>query len=76
MSFIDLAFAVFFGNAITIWFGAGLWQFHRHDYKAPWWAYAACLFPLLIVPSTLYLTEVLPRNSAEAAPQPVVAQSQ
>lgn len=68
MSFFDLALAVFAGNAMTIWFGAGLWQFHKHDYRAPWWAYGAFMFPLLMVLSTLYLTEVLPRHSAEAAP--------
>lgn len=73
MSFFDLAIAVFAGNALTVWFCAGLWQFHKHDYKAPWWAYGAFLFPVLMALSVIYLNEGLPPHFDALAPQAAAA---
>lgn len=36
---------VFLGNVLTISFVWGLIQFQKHDYKAPWLAYAGVLIP-------------------------------
>ena len=76
MGFIDFATAVFAGNLLTIWFGAGLWQIYKHDIKAPGWAFGALLIPLVFLATTLYLTEGPPPHLAAIAPQPASASSQ
>lgn len=73
MSFLDFSIAVFSGNALTIWFCAGLWQFHKHDYRAPWWAYGACVIPALVVIATIILTEGLPPHLDALAPRSIAA---
>lgn len=60
MNFLDLALAVFLGNAVTLAFAWSCSQFYRHDYKAPWLAYAAFLMPVLAVIGALLVTEGLP----------------
>jgi len=56
----DFAAAVFLGNILTVIFVWGCFQFHRHDYKAPWVAYAAFMFPLLFLLASVVVTEGLP----------------
>lgn len=46
MDLLQSAIAVMIGNILTLCFIWGMVQFHRHDYKAPWLAYAAVTFPL------------------------------
>ena len=54
---LDFAAAIFFGNALTLCFVWGMVQFYRHDFKAPWVAYAAVMFPMLFLAASAYLTE-------------------
>lgn len=68
MEFLDFAIAVFIGNAMTLWFGWGLFQFHRHDYRAPWSAYGAVLVPVFIGLGTLFVTGPLPPHLDALAP--------
>lgn len=56
MDLYDFAAAVFIGNVLTAWFLWGLWQFHKHDYRAAWPAYGAVLFPLGIAVISMVLT--------------------
>lgn len=60
MGFHSLVSAFFLGNVLTLAFVWACVQFHRHDYKAPWVAYAAFLMPLLYLAGGIYLTEGLP----------------
>lgn len=48
MDFWAVAAAVFFGNILTLCVLGAFIQFQRHDYKAPWLAYAGFLIPLAI----------------------------
>ena len=64
---LDFAAAIFFGNALTLAFVWGCVQFHRHDYQAPWLAYAAVLMPILHFALVLYTTEGLPPPLAALA---------
>lgn len=57
---LDFAAAVFAGNILTVIFVWGCFQFHKHDYKAPWLAYAAFTFPLLFLLTSVVATEGLP----------------
>lgn len=57
---LDFAASVFFGNVLTLSFVWACVQFHRHDYQAPWLAYAAFLMPLIYLASSIVLTEGLP----------------
>lgn len=62
--------ALFAGNVLTLAFVWGCVQFHRHDYKAPWLAYAAFAMPLLYLIGSLVVTEVLPPlHAASSLPQ-------
>jgi len=56
----EIVAAVFMGNTLTLIFVWGCVQFHRHDYKAPWIAYAAFVFPLLFLLGSVVSTEGLP----------------
>lgn len=69
MGFIDTALAVFFGNLITVGACAALWQFHKLDYRAPWWAYGAFLIPLFLVIGTLLVTGQPPSQTGALAPR-------
>lgn len=69
MGFLDTALAVTLGNVITLAFVWGCVQFHRHDFRAPWVAYAAFVFPVLLIMVTAYLTEALPPQIAASVPQ-------
>lgn len=55
-----LATSVFLGNVLTVAFVWGCVQFHRHDYKAPWLAYAATLMPIIYFLAVVVSTEGLP----------------
>lgn len=60
MGFIDTASAVMLGNFGILIFGWACLQFHKHDYKAPWTAYAAFLIPLFYVVASALTIEGLP----------------
>lgn len=60
LGFHSLVSVFFLGNVMTLAFVWGCVQFHRHDYKAPWVAYAAFVFPLLYAMAGIYLIEGLP----------------
>ncbi len=60
MGFIDTALAIFFGNILSVCFVWGCFQFHKHDYRASWVAYAAFCFPLMAVLVTLIATGAAP----------------
>lgn len=57
---LDFAAAVFLANVLTVCFVWACVQFHRHDYKAPWLAYAAFMFPIVFLLLSLALTGELP----------------
>lgn len=65
---MDAAAFQFFGNTLTLCFVWGLFQFHRHDYRAPWLAYTAVLFPLGFLAISVLLTEPLPPHLDAIAP--------
>lgn len=67
--FLDVAFAVFAGNLITLCVVWACVQFHRYDYRAPWVAYGAFLLPMLMLIVTILLTEGLPPHLDALAPQ-------
>lgn len=46
MNFLDYVAATFCGNVLAIGFVWAIIQFHKHDDKAPFAAYAAVIFPL------------------------------
>ena len=73
MSFTEFALAVFLGNTVTLCFVWGAVQFHRHDYKAPWTAYAAFAVPMLLVMLTIAVTEGLPPQFDALEPRQSVA---
>lgn len=54
---LDFAAAVFLGNVLTACFVWAVVQFNRHDYRAPWLAYAAFLLPLGFALISVLLTE-------------------
>lgn len=54
---------VFLGNVLTICFVWGMMQFKKHDYKAPWLAYAGVVFPVFY-----FLTSWLPTVPIEHLP--------
>ena len=70
------AASVFLGNALTLAFLWGCVQFHRHDYKAPWLAYAATLMPIGYFILVVVSTEVLPQSRDASDLQQAVALSQ
>lgn len=55
-----LAAEVFFGNLMTLSVVWGMVQFGKHDYKAPWLAYAATLMPITLFVLSLIATGNLP----------------
>lgn len=67
MSFVDLALAIFAGNAITACFLWGFSQFVKKDEAAPWTAYVAFILPLACVALTIAIAEPLPQFDALAA---------
>ena len=76
MGFLDFAAAVALGNILTLMFFWGCTQFHRHDYKAPWMAYAGFLVPIaFIAVSVLAIEGPPPHLDAIGTLQPA-AQSQ
>lgn len=60
MGMFDVAASVMLGNLLTLCVVWAIVQFHRHDYKAPWLAYAAFMMPLLFLLASVVLTEGLP----------------
>lgn len=68
MDFLDFPAAIFVGNIMTLSFVWGCVQFHRHDYEAPWLAYAAFLLPLAYVGMT-FIAEGQLSLPAALAPQ-------
>lgn len=60
MEFSHYVTAVSLGNIMTLCVVWGAVQFHRHDYHAPWLAYAAFCLPLVLIAISVYLTEGLP----------------
>ena len=70
LDFHAVVAALFAGNALTLAFVWACVQFHRHDYKAPWLAYAAFSMPLLYLIGALVVTEVFPPlHAASSLPQ-------
>ena len=65
----ELIVAVFAGNVLTLAFGWSLFQFHKHDYKAPWSAYAWFFIPLLFAGSVFFVTGELPPWLDAVAPR-------
>lgn len=65
----DLWADVFFGNVLTLAFLWGCVQFHRHDYNAPWLAYAAFLMPIALFLMSLIATGSLPPHLDALASQ-------
>lgn len=57
---LDFAAAVFLGNLMTASFVWGFLQFNKHDYQAPWLAYAGCLMPIGFALLCVLATEGLP----------------
>jgi hypothetical protein len=53
----ETAAAVFFGNLMTLSLVWAMVQFHRLDYRAPWLAYAAFVWPVAYFVISVYLTE-------------------
>lgn len=60
MDLNDTAVAILIGNIGTLCFLWGCVQFHRHDFKAPWLAYAAFAFPLLFIIAATLANEAPP----------------
>ena len=60
MGFHDVASAVFVGNCLAIGFAWGIMQLNKHDYHAPWLAYAAVLMPIAYALASIALVEGLP----------------
>jgi hypothetical protein len=52
MTPLDIAFGVFVGNAAAMGLAWAMFQFHKHDYRAPWAAYCGVL---LLVGAALYV---------------------
>ena len=71
-----IAAYIFLGNLLTLAFVWGCVQFHRHDYKAPWLAYAATLMPLAYLLVSVVLTEGLPPQFDALEPRPIAALNQ
>lgn len=69
MTISELGSAVFIGNAMTAALLWGCVQFHRHDYRAPWVAYAAFLFPIGMALADLWLSGSSPLSLAASASQ-------
>lgn len=51
---------VLIGNILTLCVVWSMVQFHRHDYKAPWLAYAAFLIPAIMLAGEIISTAGLP----------------
>lgn len=66
---VDLAIAVLMGNILTLAFAWAMFQFHKHDYNAPWWAYAWVVIPILLIISSIILNEGLPPQLDALKPQ-------
>lgn len=64
-----IAVGVFLGNVMFASVSWGLWQFHKHDYEAPWLAYSAVLIPLAFIGLVLVSTGSLPPQLDALAPQ-------
>jgi hypothetical protein len=64
MGMLDLAAAVFLGNALTLSVVWACVQFHRHDYRAPWLAYGAFLLPMGFLALSVLTEEQLPLLAA------------
>jgi hypothetical protein len=60
MDILDIAAAIFIGNALSFVFAWGAWNFHKHDEAAPFMAYFAFLFPIAFALVSLYLTGLTP----------------
>lgn len=56
MDLSTITAGVFLGNLITLCVILGFSQVKKSDYRAPWWAYAAIIFPLLYGMAELYLS--------------------
>lgn len=73
---MDFAASILLGNILTVCFIWGCVQFHRHDYRAPWLAYAAFLFPLAFLSISVAITEGMPPQFDAIAPLQSAASSQ
>jgi len=72
LSFTDVALAVALGNVIAAAMLASLWQFHKHDYNAPWVAYAGFLMPLAFIMLSFWQED---RTAKEVAKCPDIPES-
>lgn len=63
----QIAAAVLLGNILTLCFVWACAQFHRHDYRAPWLAYAGALMPVGYVLLSFFTAEPSPLFSALAS---------
>jgi len=55
MTPLDIAIGVFVGNAAAMGFAWAMFQFHKHDYRAPLAAYCGVF---LLIGGALYVTFV------------------
>lgn len=60
MGMNDIIAALFTANVMTLWFAWGLFQLHKKDMRAPWYAFVAVIAPMLFVAASVYLNEGLP----------------
>ncbi len=58
---------VLLGNVMTLSILWAMTQFHKHDYKAPWLAYAAFLLPVAFFVLSLIATGQVPAQFAAQA---------
>ncbi len=65
MDVTDIAAGVFLGGVLTVCFVWACFQFHKHDYSAPWLAYAGFLMPLLFAVLSLVPIEGTSQITAE-----------
>ena len=66
---VDIAAAIFLGNVLTLAFAWALFQFHKHDYRAPWAAYGWFFLPLVVLVIVAVSTEKLPPHFDALVPQ-------
>lgn len=69
MGYVDFMLAVMGGNLLTVCVVWACFQFHKHDYKAPWLAYLAFIMPVAFLGITIAVIEGLPPHLDALAPQ-------
>ena len=57
MTPLDIAMGVFVGNAAAMGLAWSMFQFHKHDYRAPWAAYGGVFLILLALASVAIIDQ-------------------